>query len=139
MDYLLPVDNSKGSGTATQFLIDRATPDDTIYVLNVIQPVTELYSSDEYDPVIEESKLREAAQKIPESVAYELKEKGLNAEWEILTGSPGEEICRLAGNLNTDVIVMGRRGRSSLMEMLLGSVSRYVVHHAPCPVTVVPS
>ena len=38
---------------------------------------------------------------------------------------------------NADVIVMGRRGRRNLSEILLGSVSNYVIHHAPCSVLVV--
>lgn len=31
---------------------------------------------------------------------------------------------------------MGRRGHKGLSEILLGSVSNYVVHHAPCSVLV---
>jgi nucleotide-binding universal stress UspA family protein len=29
---------------------------------------------------------------------------------------------------------MGRRGRTGLSELFLGSVSNYVTHHAPCSV-----
>ncbi|NEO65320.1 MAG: universal stress protein, partial [Moorea sp. SIO4G2] len=35
------------------------------------------------------------------------------------------------------LIVLGRRGLGGLKEMVLGSVSNYVVHHAPCSVLVV--
>ena len=36
-----------------------------------------------------------------------------------------------------DLIVIGRRGRKNISEILLGSVSNYVIHHAPCSVLVV--
>ncbi|MEO0350033.1 MAG: universal stress protein, partial [Cyanobacteria bacterium P01_A01_bin.15] len=38
---------------------------------------------------------------------------------------------------NADLIMMGRRGRSGFSELLLGSVSNYVMHHAPCSVLTV--
>jgi nucleotide-binding universal stress UspA family protein len=53
------------------------------------------------------------------------------------SGDPGKLICEAAANWHADTIIMGRRGRSRLQEMLLGSVSNYVLHHAPCSVLIV--
>lgn len=52
-------------------------------------------------------------------------------------GSPGAAICKLARTWGADLIIVGSHKRKGLSEMLLGSVSNYVVHHAPCSVMVV--
>lgn len=62
---------------------------------------------------------------------------GVSAEFTQLGGSPGRAICELARNWGADLIITGRRGRSGLSELFLGSVSNYVLHHAPCSVLVV--
>jgi nucleotide-binding universal stress UspA family protein len=62
---------------------------------------------------------------------------GIAAESSLLLGDPGRSLCELAGQWPADLIVIGRRGRTGLSEMLLGSVSNYVMHHAPCSVLTV--
>ena len=62
---------------------------------------------------------------------------GVNTEFTQNTGSPGKMICELAKFWNADLIIMGRRGRSGLAEVFLGSESNYVLHHAPCSVQIV--
>jgi nucleotide-binding universal stress UspA family protein len=64
-------------------------------------------------------------------------EAGVKAECTQDIGSPGSAICNLAKTWNADLIMVGSHGRQGLTEMLLGSVSNYVVHHAPCSVMVV--
>jgi nucleotide-binding universal stress UspA family protein len=55
-------------------------------------------------------------------------------ELRITAGSPGPVICQEAAGF--DMVVVGNRGRSPMSELLLGSISQHVVHHAPCPVLV---
>jgi hypothetical protein len=60
---------------------------------------------------------------------------GIRAASTWTTGDPGSCICAQARDWQA--IVIGRRGYRGLTEMLLGSVSNYVLHHAPCAVLVV--
>jgi nucleotide-binding universal stress UspA family protein len=53
-----------------------------------------------------------------------------------IRGRPVEEICRLASELQIDLIVMPTRGRTGLKHLALGSTAERVVRHAPCPVLV---
>lgn len=62
---------------------------------------------------------------------------GINAEFRQIAGSPGRHICHLAWSWQADLIVVGNRGRSGVKELFLGSVSNYVLHHAPCSVLTV--
>ncbi|MCF4969233.1 universal stress protein [Nostoc sp. CMAA1605] len=52
-------------------------------------------------------------------------------------GDAGRIICEVARSWPADLIVLGRRGRAGLSEFFLGSVSNYVLHHAPCSVMVI--
>ncbi|MEH2136722.1 universal stress protein [Nostoc sp.] len=61
---------------------------------------------------------------------------GVSIEFIQNVGNPGRVVCDLAHSYGADLIVMGRRGHSGLMELFLGSVSNYVLHHAPCSVHV---
>jgi nucleotide-binding universal stress UspA family protein len=60
--------------------------------------------------------------------------QGVQAEITQTPGMPGKVICDLAKTWGADLILMGSRGRSGLSELLLGSVSNYVTHHATCSV-----
>ncbi len=55
----------------------------------------------------------------------------------LVRGHPAEALARVAARHKTDLILIGSRGATDIRRFLLGSVSRRVVAHAPCPVLVV--
>lgn len=50
-------------------------------------------------------------------------------------GGPAATLARLSAD--TDLLVVGSRGRSAIVGMVLGSVSRACLHSAQCPIAVV--
>lgn len=55
-----------------------------------------------------------------------------------LSTTPYIEIAKEAERTGADLIVMGRRGKTGLKRLLMGSVTKRVIGHAPCSVLVVP-
>lgn len=64
---------------------------------------------------------------------------GVEVEFSQAAGDPATTICAVAKSWNTDLIVVGSHRRRGLGELLLGSVSNHVMHHAACSVMVVHS
>ncbi len=62
---------------------------------------------------------------------------GVEAEIRQVNGAPGPSICKAAKDWGATLIIMGRRGHKGLSELLIGSVSNHVLHHAPCSVLVI--
>lgn len=62
---------------------------------------------------------------------------GITCNYECHVGNCNLGIGDRAKDWEADVVVIGRRGRKNISEMFLGSVSNYVIHHAPCSILVV--
>ncbi|HEY9698563.1 MAG TPA: universal stress protein [Trichocoleus sp.] len=64
-------------------------------------------------------------------------EAGVKTESTQPMGDPGRAVCLLAEHWQADLIMLGRHGRKGLSELFFGSVSNFVMHHAPCSVLTV--
>lgn len=60
----------------------------------------------------------------------------LKVEHYLTRGDPAEEILRRVNEKAMDLVVAGSRGMSAIKGWLLGSVSRKLIYHAPCPVLI---
>ncbi|MEL7356629.1 MAG: universal stress protein [Cyanobacteria bacterium J06560_6] len=62
---------------------------------------------------------------------------GVTSDFLQVKNEPGRGICNVAKTWNADLIVMGTHQRTGIKELFMGSVSNYVMHHAPCSVMLV--
>ena len=72
-----------------------------------------------------------------ESCCQQANIRKIPAEFKHGFGTVGKKICEVAELWGADLIILGRRGHKGISEILLGSVSSYILHHAPCSVLVV--
>jgi nucleotide-binding universal stress UspA family protein len=63
--------------------------------------------------------------------------RGIVVTTRVATGIPSEEVITAARAEDSDLIVVGTRGKTGLAHVLLGSTAERVVRGAPCPVLTV--
>ena len=132
---LVPVDGSETSERAVEEAIKFAQAYKAeihiLYVANINQLAINACLSDAIlDAVAKAGNeiLERAASKVPESISVITTSE---------TGSPSVTITDFADEIKADLVVIGSRGLGLVKGVLLGSVSQYVVEHAPCPALVV--
>ena len=81
--------------------------------------------------------LKAKAKKMLDEYKIQAAENKVQIEIMVIQGDPAQVIIDLAKTKRHDLIIMGTRGRSTFQELLIGSVSQKVMHHATCPVMVV--
>ena len=68
-------------------------------------------------------------------------ERYADVKWstEVVHGdSAATALMAVAGGTGAGLLVVGSRGVGGFRAMVMGSTSRTLIEHAPCPVTVVP-
>jgi nucleotide-binding universal stress UspA family protein len=63
--------------------------------------------------------------------------RGIAVTTRVATGIPSEEVIATARAEDSDLIVVGTRGKTGLAHVLLGSTAERVIRGAPCPVLAV--
>jgi len=80
---------------------------------------------------------RDSRQAACEAAAGRLRDAGLAATAEVRRGDAAHQIVASARAHDAGIIVVGTRGQTGLRRLVLGSVARNVLLHAPCSVLVV--
>ena len=131
-------------GNTSLLLLHVLSPEEDNSPLPIPPDLTDLYPAVGNDLTLEAwreqwEQFEKQGLEMLRSHAEEAASVGVNAEVTQISGPPGKSICKLAQDQQADLIVIGRRGRSGFREIFLGSVSNYVLHHAPGSVLIVQS
>jgi nucleotide-binding universal stress UspA family protein len=81
--------------------------------------------------------IRAGAQRIADEAAEHLRAAGARVDTAVRGGDPAHQLIEAATEAGADLIVTGSRGATGLGRLLLGSVARGVLQHAPCSVMIV--
>lgn len=127
---LLPIDGSKRSVQAIEWVKSRYAPNDVdITLLIVREDLDEMRTQAEYDGA--KAELGPVLQANAQAL------QGFPVSTEVRFGRAGEEILTFAKDYAMDTIIMTRSTRSGWSRMI-GSVTNYVVKYADCVVVIVP-
>lgn len=142
MKVLLAIDEDPCSEEAVNEVGGRAwEAGTTVMVLRVVgkfvPPAQELWYDAGGDLDRARGEIKERSDELVERACDWLREQGLSAEGAVRDGEPGPAIIEEAKQWGAGLVVIGSRGHTGLRRLLEGSVSRYVVDHAHCPVEVV--
>jgi nucleotide-binding universal stress UspA family protein len=109
------------------------------------------YSSPDYSPIMGFSgymdmgpiqiesieSLKKASQHFLEKSKHHLGDE--NIQIIVAEGDISKSIIKTAKEIHADVIVMGTHSRRWLDEILMGSVTEYVMHHSSIPLLIIPT
>lgn len=132
---LLGYDGSAIAGKAFAVALDFARHFDAdLDVLAIARP-PEVGDDVETEAIVETAghALRKQMKKLEGLAAA----AGIRATFHLQTGHPAQHLLAFAENHHIDHIIVGHLGKSAIKRWLVGSVSRQVIDHAPCSVTVV--
>jgi nucleotide-binding universal stress UspA family protein len=104
-----------------------------------VRPATGIYwGLHEYPQSSSDTELmRTQVWEYADKVAHETGTTDVDMDVTVVTGDPAAEL--IAASRDASLVVVGSRSSTPVGQLLMGSVSGKVAHHAACPVVVIPA
>ena len=134
---LVPLDNSPSD----QSIIDHIQPLAKLTGGNVLL----VHVADGYVARLQDQLNLADSEEIKSDEAYlerrqkELEKAGLKVKTLLVQGEPAEEILKIAGEENCDLIAMATHGHRFVKDLILGSVADHIRHRTDIPVLMIRS
>lgn len=136
---LVPIDGSVHSERALEqaiYIADLSQAELTVlYVidLNTAVSAVERMSLDTYVP----DDIDKEGKRVLEQAEKKVNAAKKEASYVLKIGDPSKMILKYSKDKKSDLIVMGSRGLGTIKQIIMGSVSQYLVSRADCPVLIV--
>ena len=136
---LIATDGSPSALQAIELGLELAEEEDAQPVFVHVAPTKEFrpVAGIGMAPVAVPHELAEADRAPLDEAARIAEERGLDATTKLLTGNPAREITKYADSVDADLIVVGSHGYGAIAGVLIGSVSRGILHGTTRPVLIV--
>ena len=135
-NIVLAVDGSEYSLRALEYARSLAENYKAVlWLVHVFSHTSDLLGYQDFEKLY--ARRKSAGQAILDEALEKLSGASFEVHAELAEGSDAEAILTLAEKHEADLIVMGTRGFGAVKGLLVGSVSRKVIHLAKCPVMVV--
>ena len=141
MKYMLATDGSPVSRKALETLALLFNKEaDELVVISVAHPDLQLLADDAQNEEIKRKATQRHTSIVEDMIQTANEKYGIvNVRGEVVFGEAREQIINHASKEGVDVIALGARGLGAIQRLLLGSVSDYVLKHAPCDVLIAKS
>jgi hypothetical protein len=140
MKVLLPIDGSKSSLNAAKYVAKMAKNSRspiTVTLVSVHDDMCLGHVKQFVSKSVVDDYLREVSEKELKAAQKVLDMASVKHNMAIKRGHISEEILALANKDKVDLIVMGAKGRSGFVDMLMGSVAQRISSSAKQPVLLV--
>jgi len=133
---LLPIDDSKYADRNLEYTSAIAEKLGAEVTLLYVVSLPSVLAPEAY---VDPKPFIEAGEKFLEEVRKKVEQKRVkvSTRLEVSYGNPAHKIVEYAKENNFDLIAVGARGKSSIRNLLLGSVADSVTRNATCPVLVI--
>jgi nucleotide-binding universal stress UspA family protein len=140
MKILVAIDGSKHALNAVKYaakLVANARSNDSITLISVHDDTGFRHAAKFLGKAEVEDYLRELSEKEMKASRKVLDQARIKYDNAIVIGHVSEEIVKFANAGKYDLIVLGSKGRSSIADLLIGSVAQRVLATAKQPVLLV--
>lgn len=140
---LVPLNGSKVSLKELDFAKEIGMKfSSTLFITTIIDPTIDVPAGippvGAVAPVQAKLDARENAKRIIEDAKTQLSNNDILANYTIVSGVVSQEIAtNLPKKNDIDLILIGRSGKNALEQLVVGSVTKYVMQHAEVPVLVI--